>query len=70
VNPSASDGLFFGNSGQLGIQIVAVAATVVFAFVGTYLILKLVEGAMGLRVSPEEEATGLDLTQHNERAYS
>jgi Amt family ammonium transporter len=45
-------------------------ATVIFTFVGTYLILKLVEGATGLRVSPEEEATGLDLTQHNERAYS
>ncbi|HXX74030.1 MAG TPA: ammonium transporter [Nitrospiraceae bacterium] len=70
VNPSASDGLFFGNSGQFGIQTVAVAAAVIFAFVGTYLILKLVEGGMGLRVSPEEEATGLDLTQHNERAYS
>jgi Amt family ammonium transporter len=70
VNPAASDGLFFGNSGQFGIQIVAVVTTVLFAFVGTYLILKLVEGAMGLRVSPEEEATGLDLTQHNERAYS
>ncbi len=70
LNPSGSDGLFFGNPGQFGIQMVAVTATVIFAFVGTYLILKLVEGAMGLRVSPEEESTGLDLTQHNERAYS
>jgi Amt family ammonium transporter len=70
VNPSGANGLFFGNSGQFGIQVVAVVATVIFTFVGTYLILKLVEGATGLRVSPEEEATGLDLTQHNERAYS
>lgn len=70
VKPSASDGLFFGNSGQFGLQIVAVTATVLFAFVGTYLILKSVEGGMGLRVSPAEEATGPDLTQHNERAYS
>jgi Amt family ammonium transporter len=45
-------------------------ATVIFAFVGTYLILKLVEGAMVLRVLPEEEATGLDRSQLNERAYS
>ncbi len=70
LNAAGADGLFFGNSGQLGIQLVAVLATVAFSFVGTYVILKLIDGGMGLRVSPEEEATGLDLTQHNERAYS
>jgi Amt family ammonium transporter len=70
VNAAGADGLFFGNSGQLGIQLVAILATVAFSFVGTYVILKLVDGGMGIRVSPEEEATGLDLTQHNERAYS
>jgi Amt family ammonium transporter len=70
VNAAGTDGFFFGNSGQLGIQLAAILATVAFSFVGTYVILKLVDGGMGLRVSPEEEATGLDLTQHNERAYS
>jgi Amt family ammonium transporter len=70
VNAAGADGLFFGNSGQLGIQLAAILATVVFSFVGTYVILRLVDGGMGLRVLPEEEATGLDLTQHNERAYS
>jgi Amt family ammonium transporter len=71
VNPSGGDGAFFGNAGQFGVQFLAVAVVIVYAFVGTYAILKLVdEGAAGLRVSPEEEATGLDLTQHNERAYS
>lgn len=70
VNAAGADGLFFGNSGQLGLQVVAILATVAFSFVGTYVLLKLVDGGMGLRVSPEEEATGLDLTQHNERAYS
>ena len=70
VNAAGADGLFFGNSGQLGLQVVAVVATMAFSFVGTYVILKLVDGAMGLRVTPEQEATGLDLTQHNERAYS
>lgn len=70
LNPAGGDGLFFGNSGQVGLQTVAVFSMVIFAFVGTYVILKLVDGSVGLRVSPEEEATGLDLTQHNERAYS
>jgi Amt family ammonium transporter len=38
--------------------------------VGTYLILKLVDRVVGLRVSAEEESMGLDLSQHHERAYS
>ncbi len=70
LNPAGGDGLFFGNPGQFGLQAVAVISTIVFSFVGTYVILKLVDGSVGLRVSPDEEATGLDLTQHNERAYS
>jgi Amt family ammonium transporter len=70
INPVGTDGLFFGNSSQLAVQTVAVVSAAVFSFVGSYVILKLVENAMGLRVSHEEEATGLDLTQHNERAYS
>ena len=70
VNPAGPNGLLFGNPGQLGIQAVAVGVAVVFAFVGTYLILKVLDGMIELRVSPEEEATGLDLSQHNERAYS
>lgn len=60
----------FAANGHLAMQFSAVVATAAFSFLGSYAILKLVDGAMGLRVSPEEEATGLDLTQHNERAYS
>jgi len=70
LNPAAADGLFFGNPAQFGIQGVTVLAVAVYSFVATYVILKLVDGLMGLRISPEEEATGLDLSQHNERAYS
>lgn len=70
VNPAGPNGLLFGNPGQLAVQAVAVAVAVVFAFVGTYIILKVLDGMITLRVSPEEEATGLDLSQHNERAYS
>lgn len=70
INPAGMDGLFFGNPAQFGAQVVAVLAASLFSFVGTYGILKLVDGMTGLRLSPEDEAVGLDLTQHNERAYS
>jgi len=70
VNPAGPNGLLFGNPGQLGTQMMAAGVAVVFAFVGTYIILKVLGGMITLRVSPEEEATGLDLSQHNERAYS
>lgn len=70
VNPGGADGLFFGNPAQLGIQLVAVVATWIFAFLGTWLILKLVKLVMDLRVSEEEEVIGLDLSQHRETAYS
>jgi len=62
-------GLFFGNPGQIVIQAIGVGATWAFAGVGTFIILKIVDGAVGLRVSKEEEVLGLDLTQHSERAY-
>jgi Amt family ammonium transporter len=70
INPDGADGLFFGNPGQLGIQAIAVLATWVFAFVGTIILLKIVDAVMGLRVSDEEEQTGLDLSQHDENAYA
>jgi len=69
VNPAGNDGLFFGNPNQLWIQFVAVLATWVFASVGTFVILSILKAIMGLRVSTDEERMGLDLTQHNERAY-
>ncbi len=62
-------GLFFGNPGQVLIQSRGVGATWVFAGLGTFVILKIVDGVVGLRVSQEEEVLGLDLTQHSERAY-
>ena len=62
-------GLFYGNPSQVVIQIIGVGATWVFSFVGTYLILKLVDGTIGLRVTREDEVLGCDLTQHRERAY-
>jgi ammonium transporter, Amt family len=69
VNPAGNDGLFFGNPGQLWIQFVAVIATWILAIVGTVVILSILKAIMGLRVTNEEETMGLDLSQHNERAY-
>jgi Amt family ammonium transporter len=69
VNAAGGDGLFFGNAGQLGTQIVAVAATFALAIVGTWVILKVVDALVGLRVSEEDEVVGLDLSQHSETAY-
>jgi len=70
VNPAGADGLFFGNPGLLGIQILAVLATWVYAFSVTFILLKILEGTMGLRVSDEEEESGLDLSQHSETGYN
>ena len=69
VNAAGNDGLFFGNPGQLWIQIVSVVATLVLAIVGTFIILSVVKAVMGLRIAQDEERMGLDLSQHNERAY-
>ena len=63
-------GLFFGNPAQAGIQGVTVLATVAFSFAGTFVILKVVNAMVGLRVDAEEEQRGLDLSQHEERAYA
>jgi ammonium transporter, Amt family len=69
INAAGNDGLFFGNPGQLWVQFVAVVATWILALVGTYIILSIVRALAGLRVSDEEERMGLDLSQHDERAY-
>jgi Amt family ammonium transporter len=70
INPDAADGLFFGNPAQLGIQLISVLATLVFAFVMSVIILKLVDLIVGLRVSEENEIRGMDITLHNETGYS
>lgn len=65
-----AQGLFFGNPEQFGIQVVLALVTLAFSVLGTYLILKILDMTVGLRVSAQEEEIGLDLSQHNERAYS
>ena len=70
INASASNGLLYGNPKQLLTQVIAVAATWLFAGAGTYLILKFVMLVTSLRVTEREERVGLDLSQHAEAAYS
>jgi Amt family ammonium transporter len=59
-----------GSPAQLGNQFRGLIFTVVLAAAGTYVILKVVGALAGLRVTPEEEDSGLDLTQHGESAYN
>jgi Amt family ammonium transporter len=70
VNPDGPNGLLYGNPAQFVIQLKAVAITAAFSFVGSLLLLKLVDLVMGLRVGEHEERVGLDLTQHKEAGYT
>jgi Amt family ammonium transporter len=70
VNAGGANGLFFGNPGQLGIQIIAVIVTIVFSFGVTYVLAKALDMSIGLRVSQMEEEVGLDISSHGERSYS
>jgi Amt family ammonium transporter len=63
------NGLFYGNSSLLIAQVLSVIFVAAFSFFGSFLLLKLINLFSPLRVSPEEEDTGLDLSQHGEEAY-
>jgi Amt family ammonium transporter len=64
-----SAGLLAGNPHQLLVQAVAVAATWIYSFAMTYGLARVVDAFIGLRVRDEEEAVGLDISQHGEGAY-
>ncbi|HEY4619362.1 MAG TPA: ammonium transporter [Nitrospirota bacterium] len=70
INPAGADGLFFGNPGQLGIQVIATVVSAIFSFVATFVILKVIDLIIGIRVQEEDEIMGLDLSQHNETGYT
>ena len=70
VNPAGSNGLFYGNPGQLAVQLLAIAVTIAFVFVVTFVLAKVLDMSIGLRVAPMEEEVGLDISSHGERAYS
>ncbi|HJU10112.1 MAG TPA: ammonium transporter [Candidatus Binataceae bacterium] len=70
VNSGGANGLIFGNPKQLGIQAIAVAVSISFAFIGSLILLKITDALVGLRVDDDSERMGLDLSEHDERAYA
>jgi Amt family ammonium transporter len=71
VNRAGADGLFAGGGIHLlSVQAMAAVVTVAFTFTVTWLIATAIDKTIGLRVSPEDESRGLDLSQHAESAYS
>ncbi|HYA42985.1 MAG TPA: ammonium transporter [Syntrophobacteraceae bacterium] len=70
INAAGGDGLFYGNPGQVGVQALSVVSAWVYSFVVTFIILKVIDAIIGLRLTEEDESTGLDLTQHGEVGYT
>jgi Amt family ammonium transporter len=68
-NGAGNDGLLAGNAGQLGLQAIGVATSVVYAGVMTFAILKLLGAVTALKALPRSEGLGMDVTQHGEEAY-
>ncbi|HHI96705.1 MAG TPA: ammonium transporter [Thermodesulfatator atlanticus] len=69
VNPGGANGLLFGNAKQLLIQAVGAGTAVIYCFVLSYILLKIVNALVGLRAEREAEIQGLDLTEHGESGY-
>ncbi len=70
VNPAGNNGWFYGNPEQFMIQLKVTVITIVYSFVVTFIILKVVQAVMGLKVGEQDERIGLDLTQHRESGYT
>ncbi len=70
VNSLGADGLLFGSGTLMGNQIVAVVATVAFSGTVSFILAKVIDAFIGLRVSPDQEDQGLDTSLHAETAYS
>lgn len=69
VNPNGADGLLFGNPRLVGVQILAVVATIAFAALGSMGILTALRAVMPLRIPMDAELSGIDLAEHGEEAY-
>ena len=68
INPAGPNGLFYGNTNQIVLQSIGVITVASFSFGGTFIIAKILQKTIGLRVSGEQEDIGLDLSQHAERS--
>jgi len=69
INSGGANGLFFGNASTLIMQLKAIGAVAVYSVVITFVLLKVLDKTVGLRVQNEQEMQGLDLTQHSEEGY-
>ena len=69
ANPAGANGLFYGNAGHLFTECIGILFTIVFSAVITFIILKVIHMFTSLRVKPEQEMIGLDLSIHGEKAY-
>jgi Amt family ammonium transporter len=69
VNAAGGDGLLYGNPHQLLVQCVAVASTIAFSALVTFLLLKFIGATMGIRSIDEHQSEGLDLVEHGEKGY-
>jgi len=70
INPAGPDGFLLGNPEQLYIQAIGVAVAGGLGFGGTWVIMQIIKNLIGIRVSPEVEDAGLDVSEHAESAYS
>ena len=69
INSAGANGLIYGNIKLLGIQLIAILATIAYSAIMTFIILKVLGKFMTLRVTADEESDGLDVSQHGEEAY-
>jgi len=70
INAAGANGMFYGNPKQLFIQAGAVALAALYSFGLSFIMLKILDATMGLRVEAEQETEGLDISQHGEAGYS
>jgi Amt family ammonium transporter len=70
VNGGGKDGVLRGNFGELIVELVAIVVAYVIAGVGTWIILKIIDATVGLRVKEEAELQGMDINEHGEEGYN
>ena len=70
INPAGADGLFYGSADTLIAQLISIVVAYVFAIVGSYILFKIVSCFMQVRANENEEVSGIDISEHGERAYN
>jgi ammonium transporter, Amt family len=70
INPSGPNGLLYGNPYQIGAEAIGVGSAILLSFGGTFIILKIIDKLIGIRVKAIEEDVGLDISEHAERSYT